>query len=203
MDKKTIDTYNKMAHEYDEETKDFWEKFPVTFIDEFVRKLSSNPKILDIGSGPGRDGILLQKKGMSVTCLDASQTMVSICIQKGLNAIEGDFMNIPFEKNSLDGVWAYTSLLHVSKDEITKALFEIRRVLKDGGIFALGLIEGEGEIYKTSAGIDKPRLFTYYERDEIRKILKNAGFEPVYFEEFIPRSRTYLNFLLKNKKNNI
>ncbi|KKS44992.1 MAG: hypothetical protein UV10_C0036G0001, partial [Candidatus Azambacteria bacterium GW2011_GWA1_42_19] len=32
MDNKTIQTYNRFAKEYDEETADFWEKFPKTFI---------------------------------------------------------------------------------------------------------------------------------------------------------------------------
>ncbi len=70
MDKQTVDTYNKLAVQYDEETVNFWELFPRSFIDKFVSL--SGDRVLDIGSGPGRDGLILLEKGKSVTGLDAS-----------------------------------------------------------------------------------------------------------------------------------
>lgn len=39
MDKQTINTYNKMAQEYDDETIDFWKDFPRTFLDTFIEFL--------------------------------------------------------------------------------------------------------------------------------------------------------------------
>ena len=116
MDQKTIDTYNKMAREYDEETVDFWNRFPRTTIDSFAKSVSG--KILDVGSGPGRDGLLLKEQGLNVICLDASEEMVKSCQNKGLQAVVGDFNQIPFADKSFDGVWAYTSLLHVPKSGI-------------------------------------------------------------------------------------
>lgn len=198
MDEKTITTYNQMAKEYDEETTDFWKRFPQTFIKEFA-KLSKG-KILDIGSGPGRDAMLLKEKGLDVTCLDASQAMLKICKKRGLKTILSDFKTIPCEDNSCSGIWAYTSLLHVPKNEISEVIKEIKRVLKSDGILGLGLIEGEGEIYKESAGVNMPRLFSYYQKSEIEEILKNHGFELVYYEDFKPRKNKYLNFIFKNKK---
>lgn len=47
MDAKTIDAYNQMAQKYDEETSDFWEKFPRTFLDEFAQRVAHG-KILDV-----------------------------------------------------------------------------------------------------------------------------------------------------------
>jgi len=47
-----------MAKEYDDETIDFWEQFPRTFLEKFTKL--SGKKILDVRSGPGRDGSLLQ-----------------------------------------------------------------------------------------------------------------------------------------------
>lgn len=44
MDRQTIDTYNQMASEYDEETIDFWKQFPRTFLDTFI-KLSGKKNI--------------------------------------------------------------------------------------------------------------------------------------------------------------
>ncbi|MFA5996511.1 MAG: class I SAM-dependent methyltransferase [Candidatus Paceibacterota bacterium] len=195
MDQTTIDTYNRMADEYDEETTDFWEKFPRTFLDQFIA--TSGVRILDIGSGPGRDGLLLQKAGKDVTCLDASEEMVRISSNHGLTSVVGDFMHLPFPDASFDGVWAYTSLLHVAKTDIGVALGEIKRVLNEGGIFGLGLIEGEGELYRQSSGMSLPRLFSYYSKEEVENVVRGYGFELVYFEAFKPGSKKYLNFIFR------
>ena len=195
MDQKTIDTYNKMAKEYDEETVDFWDKFPRTFIDKFVYFVKG--KILDIGSGPGRDGLILKEKGLEIICLDASESMVKISTEKGLESVVGDLLDIPFSDESFDGVWAYTSLLHISKNNINKAFVEIRRIMKNNGILGLGLIEGNTEEYKQSSGVSMPRLFSLYSKNEIEDVLKKYGFEILYFEAFKPRGNNYLNFIAK------
>lgn len=197
MDQQTIRTYNEMAGEYDDETKDFWERFPRTIIDKFSEL--AHGKILDVGAGPGRDGLILQARGFEVICLDASEEMVKLSSQKGLSSVVGDFLALPFPSSSFDGVWAYTSLLHIKKSEVDIGLEEIKRVLKEGGIFGLGMIEGGAEIYRESSGMGKPRLFSFYQKDELENILKQAGFEVVYFEQFQPGSKNYLNFICRKE----
>jgi ubiquinone/menaquinone biosynthesis C-methylase UbiE len=196
MDKITIDTYNKMAIDYDNETADFWQTFPSGILNTFAEKLEGR-NVINIGSGPGRDALLLQEHGCKVICLDASSKMVEMCQAKGLEAIEGDFMQIPFTPKSFDGVWAYTSLLHIPKADIGKAFEEISRVIKVGGYFGLGLIEGSGELYRNSSGINQPRYFAFYTRDEIEKLMSEFGFEVIFFDEFKPQSKKYLNFVAK------
>ncbi len=193
MDKQTIDTYNILAKEYDDETINFWDRFPRTFIDKFA-ELASSP-ILDVGSGPGRDGLLLKEKGLEVTCLDASSAMVELSTARGLQSVMGDFNSLSFQSETFGGVWAYTSLLHIPKSEIDQPLSEISRVLKMGGLFGLGLIEGEQEMYRESSGVNQPRWFSYYTKSEIESLLKHHGFTIVYFEEFKPGSKNYLNFI--------
>ena len=195
MDRKTIDTYNKSAVAYDEETTDFWERFPRTFLDQFID--TSGRAILDIGSGPGRDGLLLQNAKKEVTCIDASAEMVSLSTSRGLNSIQADFSDLPFENEAFDGVWSYTALLHVPKSEVDTALREIHRVLAPGGVFGLGMIEGDGEGYRESSGVRMPRWFSFYQKDELEKKVHMHGFETIYFETFKPRSKNYLNFIFQ------
>jgi len=197
MDKTTIDTYNELAKEYDEETTDFWRGFPNTIITQFAERVGGDKQTLDVGSGPGRDGLLLQEKGLKITCVDASEAMVKLCSDKGMSAVKGDLLSLPFDDNNFDGVWAYTSLLHVHKKEIDTALSEIRRVLKKDGIFGLGLQEGEGEFYYESSGVGKPRWFAFYTEEEIKSLLEKHEFDIEYFEEFFPRTRRYLNYISK------
>lgn len=195
MDHQTIDTYNKTAQEYDNETIDFWERFPRTFINKFTE--SSGNKIANIGSGPGRDGLLIQATGKEVICIDASESMIKLSSERGLQSILGEFDNLPFQNESFDGVWSYTSLLHIPKKSIDISLKEICRILKSSGIFALGLIEGDSEEYKQSSGISIPRWFSFYKKQEVIDICKKHGFEFIYFEEFKPRTKNYLNFIFK------
>lgn len=193
MDQQTIDTYNAHAQNYDEETTDFWEQFPRTFFDQFTER--TNGSVLNIGSGPGRDGSILQEAGQNVVCLDASQAMIEMSTSRGLVSVLGDLLQLPFEDASFDAVWAYTSLLHVSKAEVAQAFKEIRRVLKPGGVFGLGLIEGDGEIYRESTKVTMPRLFSLYQKEEVEEHLRNHGFKIEYFETFKPSSKNYLNFI--------
>jgi len=191
----TIQTYDLLAKEYDDETTDFWERFPRTFLDKFAELAKG--AVLSVGSGPGRDGLLLKERGFTVTCLDASKEMVKLCEEKGFHSVLGDFNDMPFDEASFDGVWAYTSLLHVEKSQVHKALQEIKRVLKPGGILGLGLIEGETEEYRESSGIKMPRWFSFYRKEEIGLLLKKEGFEIIHFEQFKPGSKNYLNFIAK------
>ncbi len=199
-DQQTIDTYNKMATEYDEETAEFWHIFPHTFFDRF-RELARErgTTVLDVGSGPGRDGLMLKKAGLDVTCLDASAAMVALSAQRGLSSIVGDFNHLPFTDQSFAGVWSYTALLHVPKNEITTPLTEIHRVLADNGVFGLGMIEGDTEGYKESSGMQLPRWFSYYTRAELEALLTSHNFHVIYFEQFRPGSKNYLNFIAQKR----
>jgi ubiquinone/menaquinone biosynthesis C-methylase UbiE len=199
MDSQTIKTYNQLAKEYDEETTGFWDQFPVTILDHFTKQLSGK-RVLDIGSGPGRDGILLQNRGLEVTCLDASSAMVRMCQERGLTAIEGDLLDLGFDDTSFDGAWAYTSLLHIKKSQLECALSEIHRVLTQDGTLGLGMIEGGGEQYRESSGVGLPRLFAYYSEQELESVLQATGFKTTYTESFTPRSKRYLHFVCKKAK---
>lgn len=195
MDQLTIDAYNLQAHEYDEQTLDFWDRFPRTFLNKFAGLV--NGKVLDIGCGPGRDGLLLQEAGLDIIGLDASKSMVKICQTKGLDAVIGDFATLPFPDKSFAGAWAYTSLLHTAKKDFASTLIEISRVMKDSGLLGIGLIEGEGEGYKQNEKVTMPRWFSYYSRSEIEGSLSDNGFAVIHFETFKPNTRNYLNFIAK------
>lgn len=197
MDKKTIDTYNEMTEEYDAETIDFWERFPSTFIEKFSESVKGS--VLDVGSGPGRDALILQKAGLDVTCLDASEEMIKRTKEKGFKSVIADFLDIPFPDNSFDGVWAYTAILHVPKSEVRKAIQEIKRVLKPNGVLGLGLIEGETEGYIESSGVNRPRYFAYYNKKEVEELLKEFDFQIFSFDKFKPETKNYLHFLARKK----
>jgi len=192
VDEATIRTYNKFFREYDEDVTDFWRNFPTRTIDRFCIRLK-NKKILDLGSGSGRDALILRDRGLEIICCDASREMVNLTRQLGFETIECDFMDLKFKDNSFDGIWAYTSLLHIKKEEIEKVLKKLYKTLKSGGVFLIGMIEGiyEGEVERENMPGEK-RYFKFYKENEIKNIVEKAGFKFEFQEKYKPSSKTYL-----------
>jgi ubiquinone/menaquinone biosynthesis C-methylase UbiE len=195
MDRPTIEAYDKMSLEYDARTSDFWQRYPRTITNRFADLIHG--RVLDIGSGPGRDAEILRNLGLDVVCLDASKTMVEMTRGKGFESVVGDFSALPFGDASFEAVWAYTSLIHEPKAAVTTALQEIHRVLVPDGAFALGLIEGGEEGYQSISNIPLPRWFSFYTQPEAESLVTAHGFTILHFEEFQPGSKKYLNFICR------
>lgn len=195
MDVQTVAAYNTYAQKYNEETKDFWNKFPQTFLHAFVAERPTT--VLDVGSGPGRDALLLKTHNINITCLDASPSMVHITKALGFTSIEGDCLALPFADASFDGVWAYTSLLHIPKKDLPQALQEIHRILKPHGTLGLGLIEGNEECYRITEKVPEARFFALYTQSEIQQALKDAHFSIAFEEILQPNKKRYLHTLAK------
>lgn len=191
---KTIDCYNNFSQIYDEQVVDFWNNFPISTINDFTKRLSGK-KVLNLGSGSGRDSVLLRNHRLEVICFDGSEEMIKRTRELGFDSIQGDFAELSFENNSFDGVWAYTSLLHVPEEDLIKVLDKILLILKDKGVLLLGMIEGEFEGYIEEDGIsgNNSRFFKYYTSDKLKVLAESVGFRLVYEERYIPRKKVFLS----------
>ena len=128
--------------------------------------------LLEIGAGTGRDSHYFSDAGYEVTCIDLSPTMVQLCLEKGLTAMEMDVANLTFSDASFDAVYSFNSLLHLSKAEIPAVLIELQRVLMPGGLFYLGTYGGfdhEG-IYEEDDHAPH-RFFSFYEDTHIQRVV--------------------------------
>lgn len=191
-DSRTVDAYDVYHEVYDAETVDFWERFPTSVVKKFVNSLPGG-NVLNLGSGPGRDALLLRKAGLTVTCLDGSINMVEATRKLGFHSIHEDMRNMSFPDASFDGVWAYSSLFHVNTKEMKGVLDIIHRILKKDGQMLLGLIEGDGDEEISIGGSKYSRYFQYYSEASLDHILKNEGFALTYSEKYIPGHQVYLN----------
>lgn len=122
----TIDAYNRYSNVYDAETIQFWQKFPAETVQSFVSRLGGK-RVLDLGSGPGRGAQLLRERGALVTCLDAAPAMIQMTMDLGFKSICADMRQMKLTENSFEGVWAYTSLLHLPEADLPAA---VRRALR-------------------------------------------------------------------------
>ena len=100
-------------------------------VKQFLDSLPPNSKVLDIGCGNGKNMIYaLNRQDLQVYGLEHSQALTDICIQKGLNVIQGNALSLPFENNTFDAIIMIAVIHHINPDEHNKVLKEIQRVLK-------------------------------------------------------------------------
>jgi SAM-dependent methyltransferase len=106
---------------------------------------------------------------------------VAACRQKGLEARVMDVCALDLPDAQFDAVFALNCLLHLPKAEFPKALGEIRRVLKPGGLFYLGLYGGHDSegIYEDDS-YDPKRFFSFWRNQALKNHLEEF-FEVVSF----------------------
>lgn len=92
-------------------------------------------KILDVGCGPGAALLYLSRFG-DVIGVDLSDEALKYAKKRG-KVIKADISSLPFENESFDLVTCLDVLYHQWVKDNKKALLEIKRVLKPGGIFFL------------------------------------------------------------------
>ena len=135
-------TYDRQANQRDAGSIQEWK---VEERSKFLSLLQKEDKLtlLEIGSGPGRDGVFFQKQGLQVTCIDLSPEMIRLCHQKGMTAYVMDMADLTFAANSFDAVYALNSLLHLTKAELPTVLKKIDSILAPTGLFFMGVYGGD------------------------------------------------------------
>ncbi len=176
----TIKTYKEGFNKYEERTpKEINGEFK-EWIDLFINYLPKNGTILELGSATGRDARYFASKGFNITCTDIIPEALVRLSQEGFETSEFDFRDEPKEewKNKFDGVFANAVLLHAPKNIFERAIANISKVLKEGGVAGFSLKIGEGEEV-TEEKMDAPRYFNYHNEEEIKRLLSNLSFEIV------------------------
>jgi ubiquinone/menaquinone biosynthesis C-methylase UbiE len=207
--KRTIETYDKIAHEYCRTTRQpkflEWEEGYIKRLLDYVSKQS--PTVLNVGCGDGRDNIHIDNNGGKCIGIDLSDGMLEEA--RSLYP-RGDFRKMDmrellFDSDAFDGIWASGSIYHVRKSELPRVIGEFRRVLRRYGVIALNFKIGEGEGLednpKSFSGL--PRYFAYYTKEEMKANLEEVGFEEIescrYPEEIFGDKIQQMWFRLKHK----
>ena len=107
--------------------------------DKYFKKILSNhfkniPLVVDIGCGQG--DFLTQAKELRINAegIDDKEFWVTRCVKKGLKAKKGSIFEIPYDDNSVDGIFLQSVLEHADP---VKSMKEISRVIKNEGIVAI------------------------------------------------------------------
>ena len=113
----------------------------------FLSKLEKDSLILDFGCGSGRDTRCFLDKGYSVEALDGSAEMCKAASRyTGIEVKQMLFQELNVVEE-YDGIWACSSILHLTVVELKDVLEKMSLALKDNGIayvsFKYGTFEGE------------------------------------------------------------
>ena len=138
-------------------------------------------RILEVGTGPGRDAAALVDAGLDTVGIDLSFEHVHRAAATGASTVVASVRHLPFADGSFDALWSMSTLMHVPATAIADALAELRRVLRPGALAAIGVWGGaDVESHHERDAYDPPRLFSRRSDERWRTMLATIG--PV--EEF-------------------
>jgi alkylated DNA repair protein alkB homolog 8 len=208
---KTKDNYDKISEDWNRTRQNLWSGFS-----EFLPYIKEGDKILDVGCGNGRLVKLFSDVNVDYLGVDNSEELLNIAQKNfpGHKFLVGDALNLPSENNVFDKVFFIAVLHHIPNSSLRKkALEQIHQVLKPGGLvfimnwhysspkflsrltkFTLTKIIGKseldfGDIYVSWGNDNIERYVHIFNKPEINKLLKSAGFKVVknYTSEYSTR----------------
>jgi 2-polyprenyl-3-methyl-5-hydroxy-6-metoxy-1,4-benzoquinol methylase len=140
----TIQSYEGSAREYDKLVDPQRPPHIQKALQRLVETLPPGGRVLEVGSGPGRDADVLESLGFAVRRTDATQAFVDLMLERGKHA---ELLNVVTDElgGPYDGVLAMGVLIHVDRNQTDAVLRKIHIALRPGGALLAAMRKGEGE----------------------------------------------------------
>lgn len=150
-------------------------------IEDFVARLGRGARVLEIGSGGGRDAALMEELGLHVRRTDITPAFIELL---GAQGHEADLLDpltddLASADGGYDAVWANASLLHVERPDLPVVLTRLTGVTRPGGLLRIAVKEGDGDGWSTHGSITSPRHFIYWREGPLRAVVADAGWRDV------------------------
>lgn len=162
---KTINYYDTNAKEFVEGTLNVDFK---TTQDKFINKLPAKGYILDFGCGSGRDTKYFLARDFNVDAIDGSIELCKIASEYTNIKVRHMYFNELSIVNKYDGIWACSSILHLSLDDLVDVFKRMSKALKDEGIIYTSFKYGD------FSGERNGRYFTDMTEDSFAKLIANV-----------------------------
>ena len=162
---KTINYYDINAKEFVEGTLNV--DFKATQ-DKFINKLPAKGYILDFGCGSGRDTKYFLARDFNVDAIDGSIELCKIASEYTNIKVRHMYFNELSIVNKYDSIWACSSILHLSLDDLVDVFKRMSKALKDEGIIYTSFKYGD------FSGERNGRYFTDMTEDSFAKLIANV-----------------------------
>jgi SAM-dependent methyltransferase len=175
----TVASYDAAASDYASATATLPDLVRAS-IETFVDSLPRGARVLEVGSGSGRDARALEDGGLSVRRTDITPGFVALLRSEGYAADVvdplRDDLSDPDRDEPYDAVWASASLLHVRREDLPDVLRRLAEVTRTDGLLHLTVKEGDGARFSTH-GVAGPRHFTFWREEPLRAVLEETGWK--------------------------
>ena len=180
----TRTSYDTVAEYYADQMRDSLATRPymramLTLFADLVRDAGDGP-VADVGCGPGHVTAFLRDLGLAAFGIDLSPRMVEVARRDNPDARfeVGSMSELDLADDSLGGLLAWWSLIHLPDDEVAVALAGFRRVLRPGAPLMIGFHEGNVTTHKTDGYGGHPMNVHVHLRPPARMAawLHQAGF---------------------------
>ena len=189
-------SYDRVADQYADEFFHELERKPFDrqLLYAFAESVRTRGEVCEIGCGPGHISRYLQDRGATMRGIDLSREMVK-CAQRlnpDISFEQGDMLALNLPDSSLAAIISFYAIIHIERDQVTRALQEMNRVLQPGGLLLISFHGGEGMLHRDE-WYDKPISIdvTLFGSDEMSGYLESAGFEDVAIVEREPYEFEY------------
>jgi len=169
----TLATYRHHALRYVQRT-------PATrspLVDELLSLVETGARVLELGSGPGRDADALEEGGLSVDRTDGAASFVALQHVAGHTVRLLDVRDTTYG-GPYDAVFANAVLLHVPRSRLRGVLRTALAATRPGGVIAASFKEGDGDEW-SERKLEAPRYFTYWCSGPLTKAFQDAGWTDV------------------------
>lgn len=176
---------------FDEATLAYYREFAPTYsaggpggqsrhLRSFLRLLTPNARVLELGCGGGADAAAMLSQGFIVDPTEASPTIAPVAgkrLRRSVTVMRFDQLEAIEE---YDAVWASASLIHVPRPSLPAILSRVFRALKPSGLHFASFKSG-GQECRDSVG----RYYNLPTRDELIEFYRmSAPWEVVDVVEY-------------------
>ncbi|NIK57813.1 class I SAM-dependent methyltransferase [Kribbella shirazensis] len=159
-------------------------------IDLLAERLEPGGRVLELGSGTGKDALELEHRGYVVRRTDATQAFVEMMRSDGyaadrVNALTDDFGG-PY-----DAVYASAVFLHFDRAQLDGVL---RKAARTAPLLAFATREGKGEEW-SNRHLDLPRHFVLWQEGPLRDLLTATGWSVERLERGDSKIGTWFQIL--------
>jgi SAM-dependent methyltransferase len=182
-------SYDIIAGEYAKRIYDELKDKPLDrqLLDRFASRVRGPGMVCDLGCGPAQIARYLHDRGVKTFGLDLSGGMLTEAkrLNPDIEFVQGSMLMLGLATNSLAGIAAFYSIIHIAPEQVVFALSEMLRVLRPGGLLLLTFHLGTDVIHETDLwGYSIDLDATFFQTKEMSGYLTSAGF---HIEDAIER----------------
>jgi ubiquinone/menaquinone biosynthesis C-methylase UbiE len=180
----TQQSYDRVASEYSARIFDELQHKPFdrAMLDRLAGIAGPLGPICDLGCGPGQVARYLHDRGATAIGLDLSPNMVEEArrLSPDITFLQGSMLSLPFDDNSLGGIAAFYSVIHIPRPQLPQVFAEMWRVVRPRGAVLISFHLGEmdrhlDDWWDLPVNLD----FYFFRPAEIEISLVGAGFQIV------------------------